>query len=250
MDNRFSGQKVVPNLYLPCTHEIIRKKHYEPMARPITKRLIGLKNIKADCLILSYNNPSRLCYIIESLEKYCSGIDTLYVLYESDRDNKKSYQLAKDTADSVIFLDFSVDTDQEYKNNLAHFLKEYLAKYVLVADDSFIVNDWIDIGQCIHLLEKTYAYGFYFGLSPDNEIFHSDGIMHQIIEDNVNALKLNSIYKHWDKFNTASGTLYRKNDLLILINSIESGPRKSLAKWKQSYVDPNNVGLSFNKSVV
>ncbi len=113
---------------------------------------------KADLVVLSKNRPLQLYAFLESCARYVRHVDDITVLYEAKGEEfEEGYQMVAKEFPKVRF---------EKKG------KTYPGKspYVVMAEDSVILKEEIDLLSAIHLLEKTGAVRFYFqmGLNIQN----------------------------------------------------------------------------------
>jgi len=216
--------------------EQLKKPSYPFLENPTPDRLASLTE-SVDVVIFAHNNRKSLQRLLDSIKNQVLDVGTIYVLYNADQpvEMKKHYP---EKIKLLTYADFST-----YLNNISG--------YVVLADDQSEFLAKVSLKKCMQELEKTFAYGFYFGL--DSDIFLSknneQGILFQAMYDDICAWKFSCAKSHIPNFNCAM-TLYRKKDVLNLFEHVALEKQKALDQWRQAKIDENMVGLFFEKPVI
>ncbi len=254
LNNPLSGFRSCRNLQITCTQEIrLERQPSAPVGQPITHRLAPLTDAKADCIIFSQNNPHGLEQTLKSFEQHIKGLGTIYVLYESSVDTKKVYQAVQNNYTNVLFFDFSLEVSEANKADVWDALEKFFEEYIVFANDKYVLTHPVDYAKCIHLLEKTGAYGFY--LSLDNNLFYdsekNEMVRAQVIEDGFCAWKFLCSKNLHKKLNNTAMTLYRKKDIFKELNFSKNDTLATMKyRWQNAYVDTRMAGLFFESTHV
>ncbi|MEX0940369.1 MAG: glycosyltransferase family 2 protein [Candidatus Babeliales bacterium] len=232
--------------YMPLNNDLYKSKKYDPTV---------------DMLIFSFDRPMQLYALLESIEHYIKNIQTINVLYRaSNRDFEYAYENLKKCFPCICFV------QQSEKNPHADFKEKTLDlvfarsdNYILFAVDDIIVKDYIDLKQCIDILERMHAYGFFLRLGSN--ITHSylsdlsknnDNKVPPYLEIEPNILAWQFRYaKHdWAYPNTLDMTLYRKRDIESVLRQLSyTTPNTLEGQWYGS-TDFLNIGVCFKQSKV
>jgi hypothetical protein len=221
---------------------------------------LGSVDFKADLIIFSYDRPLQLYALLESIEQYVSGIDSKVIIYRTSNDSyeqayeevKKRFPLPDYQKQSNLpQLDFKRMTVQAFRNSKT--------PYILFAVDDIIIKDCIDIAQCIQLIEKNNAYGFYPWLGKNISECYSLNSRAQpapqmaAVESGIFAWRFSNGTCDWNYPHTVDFALYRKKDIVHFIENLEySSPNTLEGIWAgQSHYIQNKIGLcfEFSKSV-
>lgn len=186
----------------------------------IAPNLIGHQK-GADLIIFSFDRPLQFYALMESIEKYITGIKNISVLYRvSSQEFNEAYDRCFER-----FKNFKINAvkqgespHEDFKPLLLLLLKQLKQDYMLFAVDDIIVKDYIDLGECIAYLEAHNAYGFYLRLGKN--ISHSYTArtqsplpIHMQCAKDVMSWKLSDGVSEWRYLNTVDMTLYRKDQL-------------------------------------
>lgn len=230
------------------------KHHYAPLAAfPKAKEMVE----KADILLFSYNRPLQLYACLESIQRYVTGTDRIYVLYRaSDEGFSLAYEQLKKTFPEVRFVSQGDQPKKDFKPWVNRILFQSPAKYVLFGVDDLIVKDFVDLKQCIHLTEKAGAYGFYLRFGRHIRHCYQMGRAQAIPE----SLPIGSGIYVWDVCraeldwgfpNNLDMTLYRKADLKEAFQKMKfNNPNGLESNWARDYPPKQAIGLYFEQSKV
>lgn len=174
----------------------------------------------ADMVIFSYNRPMQLYALLESVEKYITGLADVEIIYRADSD---AYELAYQD----VFADFPEvhphrqgdQTVKDFKPLTLSCTFQSSTEYVIFAVDDIIVKDFIDLNECVRLLD-TYktVYGVYLRLGKNLNYCYSMNAAQAVprlqeIEPGVFAWQFKQGQHDWGYPNTVDMTLYRKEDV-------------------------------------
>jgi hypothetical protein len=212
-----------------------------------------------DAVVMSYDRPLQLWATLESLEKYCTGINTIHVLLRtSDERFAAAYEKLIERFPSVIVHHQSNSHPQKDFKSLflnATFGKSSPSPYVLFIVDDIIVTDYIDLNQCIRKKEHYKAWGFFLRLgknithtfvrtlrpTPPPKKGHN-------IENRCFLWHFHSCQGDWAYPNNLDMTLYRKDDIKRTLKRLSySNPTNLEQKWYRTRTG-KEIGLSFESS--
>lgn len=174
--NPINGFKVDRSLQTIGGTELQQKiPVYQPLKAAVTNRYDQFKNAQAACLILSDNNPEGAQQLITSLKDYANNITNITLLYAASSSMKDKYHALAIKYPNLHVLN---TTNQSTSHLLNDWLAHCSTQHTLIAHDGVYITESIDIGYCIQELERTGAYGFYFGINhesdiPDQHIWHN-----------------------------------------------------------------------------
>ena len=197
-----------------------------------------------DLLIFSQDSPLALYALLESVERYVSGLARISVLYQASNEQyEKKYQELKSSFVNVHWIG-EASVKKDFKSLLLTALADSPAKYILFAVDNLVVKDFVDLTACMHLMQRTDAYGFYLALGAN--------ITQSALADQapffLPALSIGQ--KAWSAPRPLDMALYRKADILQTLKRLKYTHFDQLASiWSRSLPD-RSVGLFFEKSKV
>lgn len=114
----------------------------------------------ADIIIISENNPKYLHQMVESIFKYVSGFDKIFILkdpcYGKYRD---LYESIKAEFNEIEFIKVA---PSNFKSMLESLVSLSHNKHVILSRSNIIFTDYVDLDSSINAMEKTKAQGFYF----------------------------------------------------------------------------------------
>jgi hypothetical protein len=174
---------------------------------------------KADLIIFSFDRPLQLYALLESIEKYITGLDQIMVIYRvSNDDYNAAYEQVYRSFPSTLFIKQGVNPQGDFKPLTVKSFLNSPCKYILFAVDDIVVKDYVNINECIDALKQVGAYGFYLrlgkNLSDCYPANHKQRVP-QLIEvpNNIYAWRFSQGEYDWGYPNTVDMTLYRKEDI-------------------------------------
>jgi hypothetical protein len=121
----------------------------------------------ADAVIFSHDRPMQLYAYLESIQKYVTGLrDTLVIYRTSDSDFERGYQVVQQAFPQVKF--YQQTTVESFKPLLLHVLFSVsTCSHFLFGVDDIIMTDFINLRDCIAVMDQSCAYGFYLRLGKN-----------------------------------------------------------------------------------
>ncbi len=269
--------KVEKEMQIILGQEIKAKSKYGVVKEPIVGRIDALHDAKADLVVLS-DQPTQLSNLLASVDHHVSGIGQVHVIYAANNiDTINIYKEIEKNFPNAHYIELS---DNTLNNNIRSCIYNCIASsnsnYIVLAKDTIIINDHINLNKCITFLEQTFAYAFYLGLSRYeepfyNDSYHEDSTPCQHIIEDIYAWKFCCNSKTWDFFNNPlykdmnqarysfnnlainrthiEMSLYRKKDVLKILENLYYNSLATFEdSWNKTTVDPNKVGLFFEQS--
>lgn len=154
-----------------------------------------------DIIIFSYNRPMQLYALLESIERYMTGVGEIIVVYRADTaDYGCAYEVVYERFTHVIPYAQSLKPEQDFKIITEHAFCSSPSGYMMFAVDDIIVKDYVDLSQCVALLEETDAFGFYLRLGRNTHVCYPTNQLQGIPE----LSKIRPDVFSW-KFSTGQG---------------------------------------------
>jgi hypothetical protein len=177
-------------------------------------------NHKVDLVIFSYNRPLQLYALLESIDKYMTGVNETHVIYRaSDQAFKQGYDMVAATFSTVHWHMQGDHPQQDFKPLTLKATFESPARYVVFAVDDIVLKDSINLVESAQMLEKYDAYGFYFRLGKNLNHCYSYGGAYQPLpplshqEGDLFSWTFNQGRYDWGYPHTVDMTVYRKKDI-------------------------------------
>ena len=213
---------------------------------------------QADIVIFSYNRPLQLYALLESTYSLVRGFNEVHVIYRADND---LYDCGYDT----VFADFpevmaekqGADPASDFKPLTMRAAFDSPSKYILFAVDDIVVKDEVDLHECIGLLEKTNAYGFYLRLGTNLTecyMLNRDQPVPQLdkVGDNAYSWELRRGMHDWGYPNTVDMTLYKKSDIAPDLKGMSfTQPNRLEGSWASRWQRvAHRLGLCFEQTKI
>ena len=156
----------------------------------------------ADLIIFSYDRPLQLNALLSSLETYVSNLGTIYLICRmSDALYEQAYKQVLALFPNVVLLKQGKEPKKDFKPLTLKAFNESTSPYVLFTTDDLIVKDYVDIKQCINVLNASDAYGFYLRMGTNITFSYNQNIP-------LSAPKLTTIEPGILSWNFADGKSY------------------------------------------
>lgn len=209
---------------------------------------------KTDIILYSYNRPMQLYALLESLDYYVDGVGQISVIYRADDEYQPAYEKVIAQFASTEFMrqqnppnDFKILT-------LQAFCKTH-NDYVLFGVDDDIVKDFVDLQECVSLLEKYSAYGFYLRLGKNLTYCYAMAQAQKlpnfiIEEDDVCAWLFAQGECDWNYPNNLDMTVYRKKDLVSLFARLDYHSPNLLEYRLALAADMQQIGLCYQTTKI
>jgi glycosyltransferase involved in cell wall biosynthesis len=245
--NPLSDHKINFDLQEKCAQTVRKLPSYSRLTEVPS-------DYQADIVIFSFDRPMQLYALLESMQRYVTNAGDTTVIYRvSDQQYAKGYEEVQNAFPLVQFLKQSEKPEADFKPLVMQAVFQKPASHILFAVDDMIVKDFIDLKECMRVLEKTGAYGFYLAHGSHLDycymLNHFQGIPpNLLVEDGTYLWQFKQGRGDWRYPNSVDMVLYRKSEIkkdFIRIpfhnpNSLES-KWANLAKLKK-------VGLFYESS--
>lgn len=217
-----------------------------------------IKAKNADIVIFSYNRPLQLYALLESIETYIKDIGQSYVIYRtSDDAYSTAYDEVKWKFNDVHFIQQGTNPYSDFKALTLKAAFESPNDYIIFAVDDIIVKDFIVISECIELLEKYNAYGFYLRMGKNLTECYAENCLQTLpplrnLENAVYAWQFSQGNHDWCYPNTVDMTLYRKKDIEVFVRSCNyKSPTTFEGEWAAHWHKiSHQIGLCFENSKI
>ncbi len=173
----------------------------------------------ADVVIFSFNRPLQLFSLLESMQKYMTGINETHVVFRAGTDQfLKGYEIVKEQFPTIIFHQQGSDPSADFKPLTLKAAFESPAEYLLFAVDDIVVKDAVALAECTQALEKHDAYCFYLRLGKNTHYCYamdrSQGVPSLNKESNaIYSWQLGQSSFDWAYPHTVDMSLFRKRDI-------------------------------------
>lgn len=211
---------------------------------------------KTDLIVFSYDRPLQLYAFLESAAEYLTGVSSISVIYRaSDERYVDAYLEVQNAFPSAYWMRQSNTPHKDFKPLVLQALKGSSSPYITFAVDDIVIKDFIDASECIQLMEKTGAYGFYLRLGQHvNYCYMMDQPQkippHLPLSSGVLAWDFRAAEHDWAFANTLDMTIYRKDDLLPSFESLSYKHPNRLEQSWNTRPSANSIGLCFETSKI
>lgn len=159
---------------------LTRPIQHAPLKGAVIGRMDAFTAAKADCIILSDNNPSGLLDCVRNIGDNVRGIGNCTVLYQADTlEIDQAYQAVQANYPDIQLHALPLDA-YALVQGLSH-------QHVLILKDTVHLTQAVDCTYAICQLESTFASVFDVGLSTNQ--LDQAGIPYQHIADGLYAWK-------------------------------------------------------------
>lgn len=211
-----------------------------------------------DLVIFSYNRPLQLYAFLESVEKYVTGVGTASVIYRADDEYEQGYQVVKNRFPFYSYLRQGVNPRADFKAlTLQASFNTGNSGYIVYGVDDIVVKDYVDLVDCVHLLEKHNAYAFYLRLGKNLTQCYSLRQEQplpplQEVESNVFAWHFNQGSGDWGYPHSVDMTVMRKSDIASDFTHMSYySPNTLEGRWaSQAHPIMHRTGLCYELSKI
>lgn len=218
--------------------------------------IFGLNAV--DFVIFSYDRPLQLYALLESTHAYIKAINQTHVIYRVSNDQyMKGYQEVIDTFPHVIFHKQGDNPTRDFKILTLRAAFESSSSYVMFGVDDMVVKDYVDLAECVVMLEQTQAYAFYLRLGMNLTSSYPASQVQKLppftrVNDRIVSWQFNQGEMNWGYPNTVDMTIYRKKDIQGDLTQMNySGPNLLESDWSARVSKAiNRTGLCFSNSAV
>jgi glycosyltransferase involved in cell wall biosynthesis len=229
--NVISDHHVSRQLQAHLAQVVKKKKRYKRLAaKPTAKK--DTTEIATDVIIFS-RTPVQLAQLLESMDTYATGIGSISVMYQPlSAKETTGYQSLMQKYPEVKFH-FIDEYRSNFQKTLLDLYQHSTNDYLLFSKGDVFFHDFLSLSDCIHYLQQTYAYAFYFNLNAhDGKKMYPHMPLIEYTDDIV-AWNFSLMRDKWSSANSLDLVLHKKSD--------------SFATALQSYYDltPNGLELTW-----
>jgi glycosyltransferase involved in cell wall biosynthesis len=235
--------KVNPTLQKQLELLLRRKKPYQPLPSN-TSHPSKHSAMKADVFIFTDNKPEKCLLLLESIANYMQNIGSVYIYNCSG--NSYPYKKIMLESSTIHCIDRCWCGPDELCNQLMTDLQNSPNGHVIIAHESNLILNYIDINECITSLEKTKSYAFF--LTFDSSMAYLNGNPPLIpIDDQTIAWQFSYGKKRFNCPESCSMALYEKNTVLTIMRMGISMPTEQcIARIDRACApQPDDTGLCF-----
>jgi len=209
-----------------------------------------------DLIVFSFNRPLQLYAFLESVYKYTSVPDSIYVLYRSSNYAYESaYKELKESFGNVCFVKQGNNPRKDFKPLLLKCFNESSSEYVVFGVDDIIIKDYFDFNACISFLEQVDAYGFYLRLGKNITRaynVHASFALPPLksISDDVYLFRFDEGQYDWAYPNTVDMTIYKKSKIKDFLSQASYSSPNTLEGTWASKADKGDIGICFGFSKI
>lgn len=237
-----NDSKVSPTLQKRIELLLRRKQPYTPL-----KGKISHKNDtqKADLFIFTDNNPESCALLLESIAQHVSGIKSIYI-YNCSCNSYAYKKIILESPSSCIDRTWCKPAD--LRATLISDLNNSTHDYIIIASESDIILDKIDIHTCISALNKTKSYAFYLTIAGTTAAYEGKPPL-IAIDDQTVAWQFSYGLRRFNSPISKSLTLYNKK---TVEESLQYCEFTTFAEWFSTWQDtylpkPDCTGLCFSQ---
>lgn len=219
---------------------------------------------KADLFIFSYDRPLQLDALLQSIEKHVTNLGQVVVIYRvSSPEFDKGYQQCFDEHKPLNLVlrkqgSLGKPPAEDFKYFVQRAILDSPNNYILFAVDDIIIQDSIDLDDCIQYLKKTKAHGFYLRLGENITQCYMLGNLktpvplHTVIDDKVLYWKFSDAAGDWNYPNTVDLMVCDKDEAYATIGNLHfASPNTLEFSWDQvgtNKGDRQKYGLCYKHS--
>jgi len=245
MHTPLNDHKVDDKLQMRIDEDIRTRPKYARVSDQRIGWFEQFNDAKSDMVIFSSQHPLRLYALLESIEKYVSGLTSIQVIHKAHKRYASAYQRIKQRFSYVQFIE--QNKRQNFKTSLLHCCFNSPSNHIVFTDDTAIFTDYVDINQCIRMLEKTQAHTFSLQLGKNLSKFQTIP-PHEHIEDDICAWQFDHGKQEWAKGTSLNMTLYRKANIKKPFETLAYNNPSTLEKQWAAQCVPASLGLFFEHS--
>lgn len=241
--NPINDDKVNRALQLKLEDYIKAQKPYRKIDKPLALDTLT-EHDTAAIVIYSQDNPDQLKTMLTSLKSHIKNQTKTHVLYLASAGKRKAYLALSKQFSTMAFTAITAAT---INSALLLRVNKMPDNYVIIADDSGIITQDIDITQCISTMKKTATQFFHMALDyrQSDALFMNTKLPPVNRQESICAWYPSNI-KQGQQISCLSMTLWNKEKLLEAlkdpkINTL-AALNKELTTWLTS---TNTLGLMF-----
>ncbi len=221
----------------------------------LTANPLGATTNQTDLIIYSYDRPMQLYALLESIEKYVTGLATISVIYRtSNHAFEEAYKEVQIHFTNAHFFKQSPPYD-DLKTLTCACFAQAKSPYILFGVDDIIVKDFINLNECIDALEESHAHGFFFRLGKNLDFCYAMNCSQPLpllknVRPCIYSWHFNEGLYDWHYPHNLDFTLYSKSDFENLIESLDYKTPYSLESQLMGHVEYSRIGLCYESSKI
>ncbi len=219
---------------------------------------------QADLVIFSYDRPMQLYSFLESIKINVKNLASISVIYRvSNAEYEIGYELVKEIFNDVRYFKQGNEPAKDFKQFLLKTtFEDGVQDYFMFGVDDIIVTDEVDVSQCIDLLEKEKAYGFFLRLGKNitscYTINKKCGVPAELAQISKEKDVLGDVFTwcfnksdgDWSQPASTDMTIYRKSDFKDLFYAFNfTNPNNFEGYWIGAS-DKTKSGLCYETSQI
>ncbi len=208
----------------------------------------------ADLIVFSYDRPLQLHALLSSMKQYVTNINTTFVIYRSSNEfYDHAYQEVMTLFSDTQFFKQGTEPKKDFKPLTLNCLNQTNSTHVLFATDDDIITDYVDINQCVEILETTGAYGFYLRLGTNitHSYYQNIALTLPPMADttpDIVSFSFDDGQSYWAYPNNVDMTIYNKSIIQPAFTQLSYySPNILESRWARLYKIIGR-GLCFKKS--
>lgn len=243
MANPINDFKVDLGLSQWCDQYVRSKQKYERVYNSKIRSVASAH--KADLIIFSFDNPSKLARLLASCQRSVTGLAQVTVLYRTSSVNMEhQYLQVKSKYPAVEFVDQGSKPLLNFQPLLLVSLCKSYANYVMFATDDAEVAAPVDVQSCVDCLVRTEAYAFYLGFT-----YNEQAPQGRSVDNDKFSWVFRNGTGQWSQPHTLHMAIYRKQDLQEdLMKTSYINPTTLLNAW-QPLADCNKCGVCYRATL-
>ena len=179
---------------------------------------------KVDLIIFSFDRPLQLYALLESTATYVTGLGKTIVIYRSSNQNfHDAYDKVQAAFPWADFWEQGANPKADFKPLTMKALN-VTSSYIVFAVDDDVIKDYVDLTECVRVLETEGAYGLYLSLGKN--LTQCYGYYAQQVQPNLESVGkelftwiLGHASYDWGYPHTVDLALYRKAGVIKDFNS-------------------------------
>ncbi len=229
---------------------------FEHKQKPLHSLEKKLNSYQSDIIIFSFDGPTQLYALLESMHKYIENIGQIAVVYRSSLpDFSLGYEKIKSKFSQVKFLEQGKEPKKDFKQLVLKALNDSLADHIAFVVDDVIVKDTVDLKTCIQAMEEIGAYGFYLRLGKHIDYCYMQDKPQKtpLLTDRggIFSWQFGLSEGDWNYPNNVDFTIYRKEEVVKRLRKLDFYNPKTLESlWAEKGNTKNKIGLCFQNSKI
>ncbi len=224
----------------------------------ILAHVVQAQDKQADLVIFSFDRPLQFYALVESIEKYISGIQSIWVIYRvSSPEFDKAYQVCfkRFKGLRINAIKQGEQPNCDFKALTLGLIEKLQEDYLLFAVDDIMVKDYFDLSKCIAYLELYNAYGFYLRLGKNISYCYAGRVESPVpphVQHNADIIgwKFEEAVGEWRYLHSLDMTLYRRDGIRATFGQLAFSTPNTLEFAWANCGDQAGYGLCYNDSKI